>query len=299
MWGRLSAAAVQRGRPRPINDMWIAACCLTYPFQLANWLVAAQTKGDWPAIAWSASCRTIDPAAARTTSGAQQGQAPKSPPRRLLHGTRLHARRGALERPSQLARIRCSPPSRGSSTTRPQNPAGSGSPGLIPSVIGLTSDDHGSTRGSPCGAAAMALPVVSAERQRVMAVSVLACERVLAELDGRAPAMAGSRSPAGRPSLRPRTPWSGRRRLHRRARAVVEGISAARRTDHRRSGRAGHRAGLRVRIRTRCSMTCWSAAMNKCRAWARRDQIRRTTLDSGRWADACRLTGVGAGRSAS
>jgi hypothetical protein len=32
----------------------------------------------------------------------------------------------------------------------------------------------------------MALPVVAADRQRVMAVSVLACDRVLAELDGRA-----------------------------------------------------------------------------------------------------------------
>jgi hypothetical protein len=32
----------------------------------------------------------------------------------------------------------------------------------------------------------MALPVVAAGRQRVMAVSVLTCDRVLAELDGRA-----------------------------------------------------------------------------------------------------------------
>jgi len=34
--------------------------------------------------------------------------------------------------------------------------------------------------------ATMALPVVAAGRQRVMAVSVLTCDRVLAELDGRA-----------------------------------------------------------------------------------------------------------------
>jgi hypothetical protein len=33
--------------------------------------------------------------------------------------------------------------------------------------------------------ATMALPVVAADSQRVMAVSVLACERVLAELEGR------------------------------------------------------------------------------------------------------------------
>ena len=27
-WGGLGAAAIQRGRPRPVNDTWIAACCL-------------------------------------------------------------------------------------------------------------------------------------------------------------------------------------------------------------------------------------------------------------------------------
>jgi predicted nucleic acid-binding protein len=36
MWGRLSAAAHQRGRPRPVNDMWVAACCLTYDLPLAT-----------------------------------------------------------------------------------------------------------------------------------------------------------------------------------------------------------------------------------------------------------------------
>lgn len=35
-WGRLSAAGVHRGRPRPLNDMWIAACCLTYDLPLAT-----------------------------------------------------------------------------------------------------------------------------------------------------------------------------------------------------------------------------------------------------------------------
>jgi hypothetical protein len=35
-WGRLAAAASQRGRPRPTNDMWIAACCLTYDLPLAT-----------------------------------------------------------------------------------------------------------------------------------------------------------------------------------------------------------------------------------------------------------------------
>jgi predicted nucleic acid-binding protein len=35
-WGRLSAAAIRRGRPRPVNDMWIAACCLTHGVPLAT-----------------------------------------------------------------------------------------------------------------------------------------------------------------------------------------------------------------------------------------------------------------------
>ena len=35
-WGRISASAVRRGRPRPQNDTWIAACCLTYGFPLAT-----------------------------------------------------------------------------------------------------------------------------------------------------------------------------------------------------------------------------------------------------------------------
>jgi hypothetical protein len=57
---------------------------------------------------------------------------------------------------------------------------------LIPSVIGLTGEDLHIDARIALRSATMALPVVAAERQRVMAVSVLACERVLADLDGRA-----------------------------------------------------------------------------------------------------------------
>jgi hypothetical protein len=56
---------------------------------------------------------------------------------------------------------------------------------LIPSVIGLTGDDPHIDARIALRSATMALPVVAAERQRVMAVSVLACERILAALDGR------------------------------------------------------------------------------------------------------------------
>jgi hypothetical protein len=54
---------------------------------------------------------------------------------------------------------------------------------LIPSVIGLVSDDPRVDARIALRAATTALPVVAADR--VMAVAVLTCERALAELDGR------------------------------------------------------------------------------------------------------------------
>lgn len=57
---------------------------------------------------------------------------------------------------------------------------------LIPSVIGLTSDDLHVDAAIALRAALSALPVASAPRQNVLATAVLACERVLADLDGRA-----------------------------------------------------------------------------------------------------------------
>jgi hypothetical protein len=56
---------------------------------------------------------------------------------------------------------------------------------LIPSVIGLDGEDLHIDARIALLCARMALPVVAAPQQHVMAVSVLACERVLADLDGR------------------------------------------------------------------------------------------------------------------
>jgi hypothetical protein len=35
-WGELAGYAARRGRPRPVNDTWIAACCLTFELPLAT-----------------------------------------------------------------------------------------------------------------------------------------------------------------------------------------------------------------------------------------------------------------------
>jgi toxin FitB len=36
IWGEISAAAERRGRPRPQNDTWVAACCFAYELPLAS-----------------------------------------------------------------------------------------------------------------------------------------------------------------------------------------------------------------------------------------------------------------------
>ena len=58
---------------------------------------------------------------------------------------------------------------------------------LIPSVIGLTSDDLHVDAAIALRSALTALPIAAAPRQHALATGVLACERVLAELDGRDP----------------------------------------------------------------------------------------------------------------
>jgi hypothetical protein len=65
---------------------------------------------------------------------------------------------------------------------------------LIPSVIGLTSDDLHVDAEIALRSALVALPIASAPRQHVLATAVLACERVFAELDGHAPDSLSPRS---------------------------------------------------------------------------------------------------------
>lgn len=36
IWGELQGRAQKRGRPRPVNDTWIAACCLAHELPLAT-----------------------------------------------------------------------------------------------------------------------------------------------------------------------------------------------------------------------------------------------------------------------
>jgi hypothetical protein len=56
---------------------------------------------------------------------------------------------------------------------------------LIPSVIGLTSDDPHVDVAIALRSARTALPIAAAPRQNVLATAVIGCERVMAGLDGR------------------------------------------------------------------------------------------------------------------
>jgi hypothetical protein len=81
---------------------------------------------------------------------------------------------------------------------------------LIPSVIGLAGEDLHIDAQIALGSARLALPVVAAERQGVLAVGVLSCERVLAELDGRPPGELGEASREALAQVPHATKWAAR-----------------------------------------------------------------------------------------
>jgi hypothetical protein len=99
---------------------------------------------------------------------------------------------------------------------------------LIPSVIGLNSDDLRVDARIALRCATTALPVVSAERQRVMAVAILMADRVLAGHDGRPAEALGERRPAG--ALEERRPAGALE--ERSAQALADVPHAARWAEH-------------------------------------------------------------------
>jgi hypothetical protein len=72
---------------------------------------------------------------------------------------------------------------------------------MIPSVIGLTSDDVHVDAAVALRSAYVALPIVAVPQQHVLATAVLAAERFIAGLDGRDPDSPDSLSPQSREVL--------------------------------------------------------------------------------------------------
>jgi hypothetical protein len=161
--------------------------------------------------------------------------------------------------------------------------------GLIPSVIGLIGDDPHIDAAIALRCATTALPVVSADRQRVMAVSVLASERILNDLDGRPPGTLQERSRSALARAPHAARWAGRftngvrtsaRHFRKHAapcivRDAAEGIAQACVPDPDEL-----LYGLLVQ------------AIDECAVWAGRDPGRDAAFDPASWVDACRLTGA-------
>ncbi|MFD9945184.1 hypothetical protein ACFWYW_32305 [Nonomuraea sp. NPDC059023] len=93
---------------------------------------------------------------------------------------------------------------------------------LVPSIIGLSSDDLRVDATIALRCATTALPVAAAERQLALAVSVLAAEEILARLDGRP---AGQLSAVSRRAM-DQVPQTAReaRRFSRAARITEKGF---------------------------------------------------------------------------
>jgi hypothetical protein len=164
---------------------------------------------------------------------------------------------------------------------------------LIPSVIGLTGDDLHIDALITLRCATIALPVAAADRQRVLAVSVLVCERVLAQLDGR---QADSLSPDSARALdavpeatewahrftatnvHPRLVGFSRRAAPHAVRFAVDGVAHALIPD--------------PDVMLRRMLV---ESIEVCAAWTGKEASVLGVNDAA-WAEACRLTAVTGGR---
>lgn len=156
---------------------------------------------------------------------------------------------------------------------------------LIPSVIGLTGEDPHIDAVIALHCARIALPVAAADRQRVLAVSVLVCERVLAQLDGRSDSLspdserALGRVPHARQwaerftsNFRPQLAAFRRQAAPHAVRCAVEGAAQALIPDPD--------AMLRTML---------IEAIDSCAAWTNKGPA-GVGVDADAWAEACRLT---------
>jgi hypothetical protein len=162
---------------------------------------------------------------------------------------------------------------------------------LIPSVIGLTGDDLHIDAAIALGSARLALPVAAAERQQVLAVGVLSCERVLAELDGRPVGALAEASRSALAQVPQAAAWAVRFTS-----AAPASVAWATRFRQQAAPSIVRSAALGI------AQACvpdpdgllrglLAQAIDACAAWAHRDPDRGPGLDPAAWAVACRRTG--------
>ena len=159
--------------------------------------------------------------------------------------------------------------------------------GLIPSVIGLTGDDLHLDARIALRCARTALPVVPAGRQQTMAVSVLACEGVLAALDGRPSGWLEEPSRQALAQVPHAAQW---------ARSFARDIPISPKVFRRRCAPYMVHAAVEG-IALACVpepdeilRNLLTGAIAECAAWATPDTRRGTGCQTAMWAAACALT---------
>jgi hypothetical protein len=164
---------------------------------------------------------------------------------------------------------------------------------LIPSVIGLTGDDPHIDTLIALRCATIALPVTAADRQQVLAVSVLVCERVLAQLDGR---QADSLSPESARVLGiapGAAQWAARFTSNVHLPLVAFQRQAAPAGVHCAVESVAHALIPDPDVMLRRMLV---ESIEICAAWTG-EETSGLGIDDAAWADACRLTVAANGRS--
>jgi hypothetical protein len=158
---------------------------------------------------------------------------------------------------------------------------------LIPSVIGLTGDDLHIDALIALRCARIALPVAAADQQRVLVVSVLVCERVLAQLDGR-PADSLSPDSARVLGTVPRaTQWAYRFTSNVHPRLAAFSRQAA---PHAVRGAVDGVAHAMIPDPDVVLHKMLVESIEICEAWADKGALSGGGVDDGAWAAVCRLT---------
>lgn len=161
--------------------------------------------------------------------------------------------------------------------------------GLVPSVIGLTSDDLHVDVGIVLRAATTALPIAAADRQRILAVSILAAERLLSDIDDRP---AGSISEDSRRALAlvpDAEEWA--MGFTRQIRPTPKGFQRHAAPNTVRHAVVGI-AQACVRDPDTALRDLLAATITDVEAWTRHDAPDSTVFATPEWEAACQLTGA-------
>jgi hypothetical protein len=163
---------------------------------------------------------------------------------------------------------------------------------LIPSVIGLTGDDPHIDALIALRCSTIALPVAAADRQRVLAVSVLVCERLLAQLDGRPPESISPESQRVLDAVPQATQWADRFTSNVRPRLAAFRRHAAPHAVRCAVDGAAHALIPDPDVMLRRMLV---ESIEICATWSGKGPS-AVAVDDAAWADACRLTVAADGR---